>query len=261
MLTRALARPLLCVVACLTVATGCGDPPTDQADSPPTIGHSSAATSTASSPPPPTGSAGGSSTPSSATSSTATSSVTLPNSPGPLLSAAELPGFTDEYRWRPGATSRVEPKTFGTCQRFGLTASGAERVVVRRFLPPASSPPGDGAGELVATFPDSQTARRAYSVLTAWRARCSDRLLDHARSDVGDLQDVPVDSGRAGWYLLTYGPAKSDARSQYFDAQGMARVGSRIALVTMRLTARNFRYPAGQEPMVTAVQRAAQKLS
>lgn len=255
MLTRALARPLVCVVACLAVATGCGNPPTDQADAPPTIGHPTAATSPASSSAPPAGST----TPS--PSSSGTSSGTVPSSPGPLLSAAELPGFTDAYRWRPGGTSTVEPATFGTCQRFGLVASGAERVVVRRFLPPAASPPGDGAGELVATFPDDQTARRVYSVLMAWRARCSDRLLDYARSDVGELQNVPVDSGRAGWYLLTYGPAKSDARSQYFDAQGMAMLGPRIAVVTMRLTARDLTHPTGREPMVTAVQRAAQKLS
>ena len=263
MRTRALARPLLCVVAFLTIAGGCADPPTEQADAPPTIGQSTAATGTASSPASPSGSATGSTSaapPSSVTGSD-TASATAPTSPGPLLSAAELPGFTDHYRWRPGATGTVEPATFGTCQRFGLIASGAERVVVRRFLPPASSPTGEGAGELVATFPDAQTARRVYSVLTAWRARCADRLLDYDSSDVGDLQDVSVDSGQAGWYLLTYGPPPGDARSKYFDAQGMAMVGSRIALVTMRLNAEDFSYPSGQAPMVAAVQRAAQKLS
>lgn len=259
MRTRALARPLLCVVACLAVAGGCADPATDQADTPPTIGHSTPATGTAPSPAPPSGSATGSTT--AAPSSSDTASATAPTSPGPLLSAAELPGFTDDYRWRPGATSAVEPATFGTCQRFGLTASGAERVVVRRFLPPASSPTGEGAGELVATFPDAQTARRVYSVLTAWRARCADRLSDYVGSDVGELQDVTVDSGQAGWYLLTYGPPPGDAKSTYFDAQGMAMVGSRIALVTMRLNAQDFSYPSGREPMVAAVQRAAQKLS
>lgn len=259
MRTRALARPLLCVVACLAVAGGCADPPTDPADTPPTIGHSTAASGTATSPAPANGSATGSTGPEPTSSDTA--SAAPPTSPGPLLSAAELPAFTDDYRWRPGATSTVEPATFGTCQRFGLTASGAERVVVRRFLPPASSPTGERAAELVATFPDDQTARRVYSVLTAWRARCADRLLDYVTSDVGDLQDVTVDSGQAGWYLLTYGPPPGDPRSTYFDAQGMAMVGSRIALVTMRRNAEDFRYPSGQEPMVAAVQRAAQKLS
>ena len=88
-------------------------------------------------------------------------------SPGPLLSAAELPGFNADYRWRPGATTPREPAaSFGTCQRFGLLAIGAERVVVRRYRPPAdASASHDRAGELVATFPDAATARRAYAVL------------------------------------------------------------------------------------------------
>ena len=40
---------------------------------------------------------------------------------------------------------------------------------------------------------------------------------------------MPV--GTAGWYLLTYGPVQGDPDSQFFDAQGMALVGSRIAMV------------------------------
>ena len=72
---------------------------------------------------------------------------------------------------------------------------------------------------------------------------------------------VEVTGGRGGWYLLTYGPVPGDRDSQFFDAQGMALVGSRIAMVSMVAAGQDYDYDAGSEPMVTAVQRAAQKLS
>ncbi len=246
MLTPAVARAfscrLLCAVACVAVLAGCGQEPSKAPQSSgsssgpaPTTGSSAPATSATSRPP--------------------------PTSPGPLLSAAELPGFNDEFRWRQGPTRTREPAaSFGTCQRFGLLAIGAERVVLRRFTPVDGSAEHDRAAELVATFPDAMTARRAYAVLTSWRARCADRLSSYARSKVGGLHDVTVDGGRGGWYLLTYGPVKGDPDSQFFDAQGMALVGSRIAMVSMLLAGQDYNYAAGQEPMVGAVQRAAQKL-
>ena len=184
-------------------------------------------------------------------------------SPGPLLSAAELPGFNADYHWRPGGTTPREPSaSFGTCQRFGLLAIGAERVVVRRYRPPAdASTTHDRAGELVATFPDAATARRAYAVLDSWRARCADRLQRYRKRDVGAVRDVPVGSGQAGWYLLTYGPVTGDPDARLFDAQGAALVGSRIALVSLVLAGQDYDYPAGREPMATALQRAARKIS
>ena len=54
---------------------------------------------------------------------------------------------------------------------------------------------------------------------------------------------------------------KGDPDSQFFDAQGMTRVGSRIAMVSMLATGQDYYYEAGQEPMVAAVQRAARKLT
>ena len=268
MLNRALARPLALVAVCLVTASGCGEDTTEQTAAP----ASSAAASTApSSPAATTAAPTTSSTPSTpATTSAApaptTAAPTVAPAPGAplgsrLLGAAEVPGFNDQYRWRAGTTTATEPRTSAvTCQRFGLTSIGAEKVAVRTFTPAAGGTT-DRAVEQVAAFPDAQTARRAYAVLTSWRAQCADRLRDHRRSHVGGLETVSVPAGTAGWYLLTYGPVKGDPDSQYYDAQGMALVGSRIATVSMVLAGQDYNYEAGQEPMVAAVQRAARKLS
>ena len=51
--------------------------------------------------------------------------------------------------------------------------------------------------------------------------------------------------GRGGWYLLTYGPVPGDRDSQFFDAQGMALVGSRIAMVSMVAAGQDYDYERG----------------
>ena len=213
----------------------------------------------------PASSSPSSSSPSSPAPSVSASATAAPRQPAPLaqrlLPAGRLPGFNQEYRWTPGRTTRSEPTDgFGTCQRFALTSIGATSVVVRGYRPAASGAP-DTAGELVADFPDAMTPRRAFAVLTSWRAKCADRLSSYATSDVGALQDVPVPGGRGGWYLLRYGPAAGDADAQYFDAQGLARVGSRIALVELVAVGQDYDYEPGHEPMVAAVRRAAARLT
>ena len=274
MLTRALARclarplagPLAGIVVCLLLVAGCRDQVSETAS--PTAEDSTTSTPTdapSTSTPSPTETASESASPSASESASADPSPST-GARGTLrsrlLTADELPGFNAEYRWRQGRTAPENPSTsFGTCQRFGILSIGAERAVVRGFRP-ASGPAGtDRAGELVATFPDEKTARRAYAVLEAWRGKCADRLARHKSSEVGALQNVPVNGGTAGWYLLTYGPVKGDPDAGFFDAQGMTRVGSRIAMVSMVLVGQDYNYEAGQEPMVEALRRAARKLS
>ena len=72
---------------------------------------------------------------------------------------------------------------------------------------------------------------------------------------------MPAGAGQAGWYLLTYGPVPGDPDARFFDAQGTALVGSRIAMVSMVLAGQDYDYPAGREPMVAAVQHAARKIA
>jgi len=265
MVTRALARPATAVAGLACVATvalgGCsgqddaGDPPVTRATSssspsaPEETGSSAPAEPTASDEP------DASDLPTDEPTGAATSLS------GRLLAADEVPGFNDEFRWSEGATRTTEPRRlFGTCQRFEITSIGATEVAVREFEP-ADGGAQNSAAELVAEFPDSTTARRAFEVLKSWRATCADRLKRHERADVGRLEPVNVSGGTGGWYLLTYGPAPGDPDAGYFDAQGMAVVGSRIAMVEMVVVGQDYNYEQGQEPAVAAVQRAAAKLS
>ena len=184
-----------------------------------------------------------------------------------LLDAAELPALATTSAWVVAGTGPERPGTsFGTCQRFGITSIGAERVVVRRFAPEPPVPPTarhDRAGELVATFPDALTARRAYAVLEAWQRTCAARLsgLGHTHGHVGDLQDVPA-GDRAGWYLLTYGPVRGEPGARFLDAQGTVLRGSRLAMVSLVHAehAGQDGDGAGRLPMATALRRAAHRL-
>lgn len=266
----AAARALVCAVLCLAALGACGGETTSGEPDPPA--STSTATTPATEPTSPSESPSESpsgspseSPPSSPPGSASTAPTTAPSGlAGRLLTAAELPGFNDGYRWTAGPTRPESPNaSFGTCQRFATTSIGAERALVRRFRPQVQDPSAahDRAGQLVAQFPDEQTARRAFAVLKSWRADCAQRLRGHARSSVGALQTVPVAGGSGGWYLLTYGPVKGDPDAQFFDAQGMAVVGSRIAMVSMVLAGQDYNYEQGKEPAALAVQRAARKLS
>lgn len=176
---------------------------------------------------------------------------------GPLLSADEVPGFDGGANWLTVSTTGKEPRSFGTCQRFGILAIGAERVVVRRFRPADTGESPNVAGELVATFPDAMTARRAYSVLESWHKQCSSLLRRYTHPEVGEIRAVSAAGGQAGWYLLTYGPVAGEPGKVFLDAQGMAVVGRRIAMVSIvRAGGRGDAPPAMSE----AITRAAARL-
>ncbi|MEO5708739.1 MAG: hypothetical protein ABIQ59_02830 [Nocardioidaceae bacterium] len=273
--TRSLARPTVAAATLATLATfalaGCSEPTTDTNERP------ASSTTTASSPASEPATEPGSTEtttsaapePSEATTSAAPEPTeTTPAEPagagrpsGRLLSAAEVPGFNEDFTWKQGATRTSEPRAlFGTCQRFAISSIGATSVAVRHFSPtrPGQPNPPDLAGELVAEFPDTATAQRAFAVLKSWRKQCGDRV--PPRGKVGALQDVPVDGGTGGWYLLTY-PSRTSRDDAFFDAQGMTVVGTRIAMVKLRLLGQDYNYEPGQEPMVAALQHAAAKLT
>lgn len=184
-----------------------------------------------------------------------------------LLAADQVPGFNDGWTWREGRTSRREGRQpFGTCHEFALTSIGATRVVTRTYAvaAPGESGEGTGARHLVAEFADEVTARRAHDVLRSWREDCQDNLRRYDNVDIGNLEtvDVPETEGAdAGWYLLTYGPpADGDRDAAYFDAQGITRLGSRLAVLEMYVVGQDYNYPRGREPMVEAVRTATGEL-
>jgi hypothetical protein len=178
---------------------------------------------------------------------------------GALLPAADVPGFNEEYTWKAGTTSdREPPELAGTCHRFELASLGAEQVAYRTYDPALG---GEAeASELVAQFPDEMTATRAEDVLLSWHKDCAKKLEKFDRVDVGDVTEVATDAGPGHWYLLVYGPAQDDPDSGYFDAQGVVRVGNRVAVLRLALIGQDYNYPAGEEPIVAAVRAAAARL-
>lgn len=178
---------------------------------------------------------------------------------GALLPAADVPGFNEQFTWEELATDTREPQDLaGTCHKFEMTSIGAEEVAYRTYQPTQGD--NSAASELVAAFPDDKTASRAYEVLKSWQADCAGELKKFDRVSVGDLEPVSTDAGEGTWYLLTYGPAAGDPDEAYFDAQGIAKVGDRIAVLRLSLIGQDYNYPAGEEPMVAAVQAAAGRL-
>ena len=180
--------------------------------------------------------------------------------PARLLTAQEYPGPNRSFRWTEGRTTKREPAALaGTCHQFSMLSIGAMRVAHRDYLP-ADASPGARANELVATFADAKTAWRAFEVLKSWRAECDEALAKYDRHDVGELEKVRVGKGEGHWYLLGYGPAEGETDAGYFDAEGIALVGNRIAVLRMAVIGQDYNYPAGKEPMVATVRAAAAKL-
>jgi hypothetical protein len=238
MRSGAQARTLVCVVLAVGLAAACGG---RSHDHPVATASSSGPTTTAA----PTG----------------TPAPRPSGLRGRLLEAEAMPGFNAAYRWTEATTGPEDPGTsLGTCQRFAVTSIGAERALVRRYRPADASAAHDRAGELVARFPDPLTARRALAVLEAWRTTCRSHLRGRIHVRVGAFQEVPVVGGRGGWYLLTYGPVPGDPHAGYLDAQGMAVVGPRLALVSMVLAGEDDDHAVGHEPVAVALRRAAQRL-
>lgn len=173
-----------------------------------------------------------------------------------LLPADQLPGFNETFTWQEHATGDQEPAELsGTCHQFELASIGAEKVAYRTYHSTAGD--NSAASELVAEFPDEMTATRAFEVLKSWRDKCGSRLGKYERSSVGELTDVDADADASHWYLLTYGPAEGDPDAAYFDAAGLVRAGTRIAVLRLGLIGQDYNYEPGQEPMVEAVRAAA----
>ena len=177
-----------------------------------------------------------------------------------LLPAAEMPGFDEEFIWSSGRTRPTEPRRLiGTCHRFSMLSIGATEVAHRSYDPPPNG--NAAASELVADFADRKTAWRAYRTVLSWRESCPSQLRAYPRTDVSLLEDVSVERGEAGWWLLKYGPIGDDPDVAAFDAEGVALVGSRVAVVQMVLYGQDYSYEIGQEPMAEAIRRAAARIS
>lgn len=165
-----------------------------------------------------------------------------------LLDAARMPTLAEDLPWASTAEAEGD-EPVGACQKASLFDIGALRTVERRFVTADGS---TTATQVVGRFPDGASAWRAAEVLLAWRADCAERL-QHPRTVVGEVRDVPVSTGTGSVYPASYGPRKGDGgRATGF---GLVRKGSWLSVVEVATD--EARWPSGRNPARQAVRRIA----
>lgn len=175
-----------------------------------------------------------------------------------LLDAHELP-ILDETSWSEARTSNREPSALaGTCHHFEMLTIGAGRVAYREFA--AADGGAARTTQLVAQFADAKTAWRAFEVLKSWREDCEEELTKYDHSQVGELTRVDAGGSDALRYLVRYGPAGDDASVEYLDAQGLALVGTRVAVLRMAIVGPPRHADRIAASMDSAVRTAVAKL-
>lgn len=234
------------LLACLLVTSACTG--SDETPAPPAAGEQPATPAPA------------------ATMATATASVspsaTAAASPSPatltdrLLPTSAVPGLDPARTWQDGETGPAGTEPFGFCAKVDLASIGATGVVERSYFPPDDS--DDNAAEQVAEFADATSTAQAWSVLGAWRRTCGRTISADLGLEVRPMTSVPVGSGAARWYLLSWTPVGEETRR--FEALGMVRDGTRIAVLRMTHSGQDHTYPADQDPMVGMVRAAAETL-
>jgi hypothetical protein len=190
-------------------------------------------------------------------------SPTVPADPSmvaDLLSAPRLPGLNAETRWSESATYSTEGPEFSTlCQLHPWTSIGSTAIVRRDYTGPA----GSTATALVAEFATGKNAKRADAVWAAWAHDCEETAMSagHQHPRINEVPyTVPTTAGAGRWWLLTYGPVEDDPEASYFEAFGLVRSDDRLALVRMTSVGQDYNYEPGQEPVATALRRAARLL-
>ena len=228
-------------LATLFMAAGCTD--TDDAPAAPETGDSPAAPRTSASAPAPATPAG-------------TAAEPTPADPplvDRLLPTRLVPGLSDGWAWQDGDTGAPSTDPFGLCAKADLASIGATDVVARTYFPPDDS--DDNAAEQVAEFPDARTARLAWSVLGSWHDACRAKRASNPRLRVRSFVTVPVSTGTARWYLLSWSPRGEETGR--FEAFGMVLSGTRIAVLRIDDSGLDHDDPPGEEPMAGMVAAAA----
>lgn len=172
-----------------------------------------------------------------------------------LLPTGEVPGLNASWRWQDGDTGEPSADPFGLCAKADLTSIGAMDSVARTYFPPDDS--DDNAAEQVAEFPDARTARLAWSVLTSWHDHCASKRSANPGLVVSKIVPVPVSSGSADYYLLSWTPAGEEVGR--FEEFGAVLDGTRIAVVRIDHSIDQEPTP-GHEPVVGMVTAAAGRL-
>ncbi|MBC9734561.1 hypothetical protein [Nocardioides marmotae] len=167
---------------------------------------------------------------------------------GHLLDATRMPALSADRPWTEVADGAGDTPV-GACQKASLFDIGAVQTTGRRF---ATADGSTTATQVVGRFPDATSAWRATEVLLAWRADCAERL-EHARTAVGEVREVPVRTGSGSVYPASYGP-RAAARGRA-TGLGILRKGRWVSVVEVATDA--GRWPRDWNPARRAVRRIA----
>jgi hypothetical protein len=180
-----------------------------------------------------------------------------------LLPARKVGGLNDQWSWRNGETRTTEPAsgTIADCIRFSLAAIGASEVATRSYLPPAAAADSRATAlQVVADFPDEQTAVRVMGVLRSWHDSCQRRL--NSVSDqphrVSDAADPAVGADAFAYLHSTRG---STPDTTLFEDVGQVRVGHAISVVVVRLDEQDYNYAPSRTPAARTLKAAAAALA
>jgi hypothetical protein len=203
----------------------------------------------------------------SSSSATPTPSPTQTVTPAPQLTAALLPageitGLNDQWRWREGETRTAEPASgqLADCVRFSLAAIGASEAVTRSHLPPAHAADARASAfQVVARFPDEQTAVRVMQVLRSWHESCQRRLNQVSDQSHRVSEAESIGAGADAFAYLHSAPGSTPDTTQFEDV-GQVRVGRLISLVVVRLDEQDYNYDARRTPAARTLSAAAKRL-
>jgi type IV secretory pathway VirB10-like protein len=188
--------------------------------------------------------------------------------PAPALTARLLParsvtGFNEQWAWRDGETRTSEPAsgTIADCIRFSLAAIGASEVAPRSYLPPAKAADSRATAlQVVADFPDEQTAVRVMGVLRSWHDSCQ-RRLNSVSDQPHRVSDAAAPAAGAEAFAYLHSTRGSTPDTTLFEDVGQVRVGHAISLVVVRLDEQDYNYAAARTPAARTLKAAAAALA
>lgn len=179
-----------------------------------------------------------------------------------LLPARAVAGLNQEWRWRDGETRTAEPAggQLADCIRFSLAAIGASEVVTRTYLPPrfAADAPAS-AFQVVAGFPDQETASRVMQVLRSWHGTCQQRLNQVSDQPHRVSDAVSIGNGLDAFAYLHTTRGSTPDTTQFEDVS-QVRVGDLVSIVVVELDEQDYNYEARRTPAARTAVAAARRL-
>jgi lysyl-tRNA synthetase class I len=158
-----------------------------------------------------------------------------------LLTTAEMPGLNERTTWTEESTEEQGLQAdgsdpVGACQLTPLHDIGATEAVQRTF----TAQEGDAtATQVIATLADAKSLRQTHEVLRSWHDKCEETI-EAAVTEVGPLEEVPVENGEGEAYVMHYG--EQGATTHTWESVAINVSGDLISLVVITSRAQDYDY-------------------